>query len=205
MSAETVLGLKCRLCGKHYPKEALNFCTDDFGPLEVAYDYDEVGANALARGDRGAAPVDVAVPRAAALGRRADRGPPGRLHPLDPGRPAGAGPRRLRALHQERRRQLSDALVQGPRRRGGPLQGRRARLPDRRLRLHGQSRQQRRGQRRRPRASRPTCSSPTISSRARSWAPRSTAPRSSPSRATTTRSTASARRSPFGSAGDSST
>ena len=42
MSAATVLGLKCRLCGKHYPKEALNFCTDDFGPLEVAYDYNEV-------------------------------------------------------------------------------------------------------------------------------------------------------------------
>jgi threonine synthase len=42
VSAATVLGLRCRLCGKHYPKEALNFCTDDFGPLEVAYDYDEV-------------------------------------------------------------------------------------------------------------------------------------------------------------------
>jgi threonine synthase len=42
VSAETVLGLKCRLCGKLYPKEALNFCTDDFGPLEVAYDYAEV-------------------------------------------------------------------------------------------------------------------------------------------------------------------
>jgi threonine synthase len=36
--------LKCRLCGKLYPKEALNFCTDDFGPLEVAYDYEAVGA-----------------------------------------------------------------------------------------------------------------------------------------------------------------
>jgi threonine synthase len=48
VSAETVLGLKCRLCGKHYPKEALNFCTDDFGPLEVAYDYDEV-AQTLSR------------------------------------------------------------------------------------------------------------------------------------------------------------
>ncbi len=42
VSAETVVGLKCRLCGKHYPKEALNFCTDDFGPLEVTYDYEEV-------------------------------------------------------------------------------------------------------------------------------------------------------------------
>jgi len=40
--AETVIGLRCRLCGKIYPKEALNFCTDDFGPLEVAYDYEEV-------------------------------------------------------------------------------------------------------------------------------------------------------------------
>jgi len=42
VSAETVSGLKCRLCGKLYPKEALNFCTDDFGPLEVVYDYAEV-------------------------------------------------------------------------------------------------------------------------------------------------------------------
>jgi threonine synthase len=37
-----VKGLKCRLCGKQYPAQALNFCTDDFGPLEVAYDYTAV-------------------------------------------------------------------------------------------------------------------------------------------------------------------
>lgn len=42
MPDELVSGLKCRLCGKLYPKEALNFCTDDFGPLEVAYDYEAV-------------------------------------------------------------------------------------------------------------------------------------------------------------------
>ena len=42
MSGELVTGLKCRLCGKLYPKEALNFCTEDFGPLEVAYDYEAV-------------------------------------------------------------------------------------------------------------------------------------------------------------------
>ncbi len=42
MPAETAIGLKCRLCGKTYPKEALNFCTEDFGPLEVTYDYDAV-------------------------------------------------------------------------------------------------------------------------------------------------------------------
>ena len=42
VSNELVTGLKCRLCGKLYGKEALNFCTDDFGPLEVAYDYQAV-------------------------------------------------------------------------------------------------------------------------------------------------------------------
>jgi threonine synthase len=42
VSGELVSGLKCRVCGKVYAKEALNFCTDDFGPLEVAYDYEAV-------------------------------------------------------------------------------------------------------------------------------------------------------------------
>ncbi len=42
MSAELVTGLQCRLCGKRYPKQALNFCTEDFGPLEVTYDYQAV-------------------------------------------------------------------------------------------------------------------------------------------------------------------
>ena len=37
-----VRGLKCRLCGKAYPKEPLNSCADDFGPLEVDYDYDAI-------------------------------------------------------------------------------------------------------------------------------------------------------------------
>lgn len=48
MSGEYTVGLKCRLCGKVYPKEALNFCTDDFGPLEVSYDYEAV-AGSLSR------------------------------------------------------------------------------------------------------------------------------------------------------------
>src|SRR5256714_5162414 len=42
--SEYVRGLKCRVCGKTYPKEALNFCTEDFGPLEVDYDYRGIGA-----------------------------------------------------------------------------------------------------------------------------------------------------------------
>jgi threonine synthase len=45
---ELVRGLKCRLCGKAYPREALNFCPEDFGPLEVDYDYGAIG-EALSR------------------------------------------------------------------------------------------------------------------------------------------------------------
>src|SRR5437764_4636684 len=40
--SDFVRGLKCRLCGKTYAKEPLNFCTEDFGPLEVDYDYDAI-------------------------------------------------------------------------------------------------------------------------------------------------------------------
>ena len=42
MSGDFIRGLKCRLCGKAYPKEPLNFCTEDFGPLEVDYDYEAI-------------------------------------------------------------------------------------------------------------------------------------------------------------------
>lgn len=43
MSTSFVRGLKCRLCGKTYPQQPLNFCTEDFGPLEVEYDYPALG------------------------------------------------------------------------------------------------------------------------------------------------------------------
>lgn len=42
MPAPFVRGLKCRLCGQEYPLGPTNFCTEDFGPLEVHYDYDAV-------------------------------------------------------------------------------------------------------------------------------------------------------------------
>lgn len=42
MSSQLVHGLRCRVCGKQYPQQALNFCTEDFGPLEVEYDYDAI-------------------------------------------------------------------------------------------------------------------------------------------------------------------
>ncbi len=36
--------LKCRECGRPYPKEAIHVCDYDFGPLEAAYDYDAIRA-----------------------------------------------------------------------------------------------------------------------------------------------------------------
>ncbi len=44
MAESFVRGLKCRLCGTKYPKEPNNFCPEDFGPLEVDYDYDAIAA-----------------------------------------------------------------------------------------------------------------------------------------------------------------
>jgi threonine synthase len=43
VSGDFMHGLKCRVCGKTYAKQALNFCVDDFGPLEVDYDYEAIG------------------------------------------------------------------------------------------------------------------------------------------------------------------
>jgi threonine synthase len=36
--------LKCRECGRLYPKQAIHVCDFDFGPLEAAYDYDAIKA-----------------------------------------------------------------------------------------------------------------------------------------------------------------
>jgi threonine synthase len=55
VSDQWVRGLKCRLCGKAYPKEPNNFCPDDFGPLEVDYDYDAI-ARCLSRAEVAARP-----------------------------------------------------------------------------------------------------------------------------------------------------
>ena len=35
--------LKCRECGRLYPKQAIHVCDFDFGPLEAAYDYAAIG------------------------------------------------------------------------------------------------------------------------------------------------------------------
>ena len=43
-----VLALRCRECGKDYPKTAIHVCEFCFGPLEVAYDYAAIG-KALSR------------------------------------------------------------------------------------------------------------------------------------------------------------
>lgn len=47
-SRDRIKGLKCRECGRKYPKEPLHVCEFCFGPLEVEYDY-EVIKNQLSR------------------------------------------------------------------------------------------------------------------------------------------------------------
>lgn len=37
-----IKALRCRECGKEYPKKALHVCEFCFGPLEVVYEYDEI-------------------------------------------------------------------------------------------------------------------------------------------------------------------
>src|SRR5277367_3226256 len=39
---EFMKALKCRECAREYPLEATHVCEFDFGPLEVAYDYDRI-------------------------------------------------------------------------------------------------------------------------------------------------------------------
>lgn len=40
MATEFFNHLKCRECGRQYPKKAIHVCEFDFGPLEADYDYD---------------------------------------------------------------------------------------------------------------------------------------------------------------------
>jgi threonine synthase len=49
VSSSFVRGMKCRVCGQAYPVSATNFCTEDFGPLEIDYDYDAI-AETVSRG-----------------------------------------------------------------------------------------------------------------------------------------------------------
>ncbi|MHB8219416.1 MAG: threonine synthase [Acidimicrobiales bacterium] len=53
---DNVIGLRCRECGRQFPAEALHVCDFCFGPLEVFYDYEAIGATVsrerIARGPR---------------------------------------------------------------------------------------------------------------------------------------------------------
>jgi len=42
MGKEFFSFLKCRECGRQYPKKAVHVCEFDFGPLEADYNYDEI-------------------------------------------------------------------------------------------------------------------------------------------------------------------
>ena len=144
---ELTLGLKCRLCGKLYPKEALNFCTEDFGPLEVVYDYDAIGRILDKQTIR-------SRPRTMWRYRELlpiDGEPTVGLHVG--GTPLIKADRLAKVLGVAELYIKNDAvnhptpLVQGPSCRRRPLEGGRARLSDRGLCLDRQPRRERRGER----------------------------------------------------------
>ena len=205
-SRDFSLGLKCRVCGKLYPKQPLNFCTDDFGPLEVDYDYDAI-AEAVSRDKIECGRyTHVALPGVPAARRRADR---------RPSRSAArrwSGPTAWPTRWASTNLWLKNDAVNFPtlsfKDRVVAVALSKARefgFDHGRLRLDRQPGQQRRRQRRRRRAGQPTSSSRPTWSAPRSSAPASTGPRSSASRAPTTRSIASVRRSRSSTAGASST
>jgi threonine synthase len=53
-----VRGLRCRECGREYPALALHVCEFCFGPLEVAYDYEQV-ASAISKDAIAAGPLSI--------------------------------------------------------------------------------------------------------------------------------------------------
>jgi len=51
-----VLGLKCRECGRVYPKEVINVCEYCFGSIEVDYDYEAIRRTVTRQAVQGRAP-----------------------------------------------------------------------------------------------------------------------------------------------------
>ena len=58
--------LRCRECGRTYPKQAIHICEFDFGPLEAAYDYTAIGRSLTREQIAAPSADDVALPRVAA-------------------------------------------------------------------------------------------------------------------------------------------
>ena len=91
--------LRCRECGRSYPKQAIHICEFDFGPLEAAYDYEAIARVLTRERIASAAPDHVALPRVAAHRRRTDRRHAGRLHAPGARRLASRGGSELRELY----------------------------------------------------------------------------------------------------------
>ena len=106
--------LKCRECGREYPLGATHVCEFDFGPLEVAYDYDKI-KKSLTKDSLAKRPQTMWRSGNCSRSRGAHRGNGRRLHAAGQGRPLGQVARRARGLGEKRRRQLPYTFVQGSR------------------------------------------------------------------------------------------
>ena len=153
MSSPFVRGLKCRLCGKPIPPAKPSTSAPRTSARSKSITTTTPSPRPLSRGKielRARSPCGATANCCRSTASRPSAGRSAARRWSGP----TAWPTALgveTAVAQERRRQLPDAVVQGPRRVGGPEQGARVRLHDGRLRLDRQPGQQRRRQRRRRR------------------------------------------------------
>ena len=114
--------LTCNECGKRYGNRPLSACPDCLAPLEIVYDLLNAKRHLHARFHRPRPRQHLALRRASPASRRFPPRSPRRFHAARPRKTSRANASAPQSLHQERRRLLPYALLQGPRRRRRPHQ-----------------------------------------------------------------------------------
>ena len=94
--------LRCRECGRSYPKQAIHICEFDFGPLEAAYDYTAIGRSLTREQITGRPQTMWRYRELLPIDGDPTVGHAGGLHAAGPRRPTGAAAGPARTLHQER-------------------------------------------------------------------------------------------------------
>ena len=83
--------LKCRECGREYALEATHVCEFDFGPLEVAYDYDRIKKSLTKAAIESRPKTMWRYRELLPIAERTDRRPASRFHTAHQSRPARQG------------------------------------------------------------------------------------------------------------------
>jgi len=84
--------LRCRECGRHYPRKLFTFANSIFGPLEAAYDYDAIRESLTAK-RFSHAPIRCGVIANFSRSKMSRRSASRQVHSADPRSPFSAAPR----------------------------------------------------------------------------------------------------------------